>query len=561
MPLGTTADNRAAAPFDESDLSGVSSVEMMTCRKYNLALAQRLRYLADAEVCQEKLLSLASPTTYGNYEDYAKKTETKRFWHEAYTKTAKIVEDYPTPVTFDCIEKPDSEVYFSTTVRANEYPSPPPKRSKTSSSRSRSAKPTILAATATNTANPAESYSLPSIPSSSQGSSQISHATGSTSVFSPATKQMLTAARPPPIKANGSIARRLVDAMLDLAPMFYPQTGRSGGPTDESHKTTKEYMADEALLADSRIQSMMELRKIWGVGPKAAATMVLWGVTSIADLRANERVFSMLNRCQKIGLKHYEDINKKIPRSEVKAVLEYVQALTDEISGGRVSCTACGSYRRGANSSGDIDIILLPRSFDATEDRLALDVYDVVRRAMRERGFITDTLTWPNMFRENEGEVCVTDSMGWMGTCMLPKGHPQYSGINRRLDLKAYPRCQGAFATLYFTGSAFFNRSMRGFCKKAGLTLSDAGLAMTLRGEDGHKKSTRPSVICETERDIFDVLGIEWVDVTYRDIGCGIGWSASGGVEYRRKYWDEEARIEVAEDEQGGGEDDEEEDY
>lgn len=49
----------------------------------------------------------------------------------------------------------------------------------------------------------------------------------------------------------------------------------------------------------------------------------------------------------------------------------------------------------------------------------------------------------------------------WMGFCKLPKWHPQYSGYNRRVDLKFYAAPHFPFALLYFTGSDHFNRSMR----------------------------------------------------------------------------------------------------
>ena len=68
-----------------------------------------------------------------------------------------------------------------------------------------------------------------------------------------------------------------------------------------------------------------------------------------------------------------------------------------------------------------------------------------------------------------------------MGVCRLPGA----GRLHRRIDMKAYPGVQGPFALLYFTGDAYFNRSMRAFAKKAGLTLSDAGLAICERRRIG----------------------------------------------------------------------------
>lgn len=67
-----------------------------------------------------------------------------------------------------------------------------------------------------------------------------------------------------------------------------------------------------------------------------------------------------------------------------------------------------------------------------------------------------------------------------------------------------------AWATLYFTGSDHFNRSMRFWAKRNGLSLSDKGLTMAVRnGND--KVSVSRSVYCATEEDIFEHLGLEYV--------------------------------------------------
>jgi len=57
-----------------------------------------------------------------------------------------------------------------------------------------------------------------------------------------------------------------------------------------------------------------------------------------------------------------------------------------------------------------------------------------------------------------------------MGVCVFE------SQQHHRIDIKYYPIQQFAFATLYFTGSDMFNRSMRLFARKKGLSLSDHGI-------------------------------------------------------------------------------------
>ena len=53
----------------------------------------------------------------------------------------------------------------------------------------------------------------------------------------------------------------------------------------------------------------------------------------------------------------YEDLKKKIPRAVVTQLSERVRACAENLMPG-VVVTTCGSYRRGAEFSGDIDILL-----------------------------------------------------------------------------------------------------------------------------------------------------------------------------------------------------------
>ena len=94
----------------------------------------------------------------------------------------------------------------------------------------------------------------------------------------------------------------------------------------------------------------------------------------------------------------------------------------------------------------------------------------------------------------------------YMGVCRLP-----HHAICRRLDIKTFPRSMWAFAKLYFTGSDWFNRSMRLWSKKLGWTLSDKGLSVAFRSRVEGKVFSGESIVCNDEREIFEKLGLEYV--------------------------------------------------
>lgn len=157
--------------------------------------------------------------------------------------------------------------------------------------------------------------------------------------------------------------------------------------------------------------------------------------------------------------------------------------------------------------------------------------------ALRRDGFLTDELTH-SMNGAQTGKAHT-----WFGLCQLPRcecdsacPHPHLRDIaaphlplerrtpdllrahlHRRIDLKVYPREQYPFAVVYFTGSAYFNRSIRLYCQKKGLTLSDTSLRPTVRvsREKVHEGAPIP---CATERDIFDAIGVPWREPEDRNI-------------------------------------------
>ena len=97
------------------------------------------------------------------------------------------------------------------------------------------------------------------------------------------------------------------------------------------------------------------------------------------------------------------------------------------------------------------------------------------------------------------------DGSKWHGVSRLP------GGLHRRLDLLCVPWKERGAALIYFTGNDIFNRSLRLLASKKGMGLNQRGLFKdTLRGS-GRVKLTRGLCIAsESEREIFEILGVPW---------------------------------------------------
>ena len=119
----------------------------------------------------------------------------------------------------------------------------------------------------------------------------------------------------------------------------------------------------------------------------------------------------------------------------------------------------------------------------------------LVERLM-ERKLIVEILSSSNKVKDENVNV-------FMGICVWK------SGINRRIDIKVYNKQEYPFAVMYFTGSRYFNRSLRLFAKKIGFHLSDKELINFRKGK---------RVYCKNEEEIFKVLGISYKTPKQRDI-------------------------------------------
>jgi NAD-dependent DNA ligase len=223
------------------------------------------------------------------------------------------------------------------------------------------------------------------------------------------------------------------------------------------------------------------LTDIYGVGPKKAQELVESGIKTIDELRnrQDELLNELLNDTQKIGLQYYEDIQQRIPREEIEQYNSLFQKTFESIScSNDEKMEIVGSYRRGATTSGDIDLIITSMN---------CSVYTKFIDELVNNNIIIEVL-----------------STGPSKTLVITK----LPGINiaRRVDFLYSPPDEFAFAILYFTGSKIFNTVMRQHALNKGYTFNEHGIYKLENKIKGEKVGER--FICE--KDIFDFLGLQF---------------------------------------------------
>ena len=124
----------------------------------------------------------------------------------------------------------------------------------------------------------------------------------------------------------------------------------------------------EKIRQDDTSSSINFLTRVTGIGPSAARKFVDEGIKTLEDLRKNE---DKLNHHQRIGLKYFEDFEKRIPREEMLQMQDIVLNEIKKVDSEYIA-TVCGSFRRGAESSGDMDVLLTHPNFTSESSKQIL---------------------------------------------------------------------------------------------------------------------------------------------------------------------------------------------
>ncbi|KPM43870.1 hypothetical protein AK830_g2708 [Neonectria ditissima] len=302
-------------------------------------------------------------------------------------------------------------------------------------------------------------------------------------------------------RAISTLKRQDAKVTTEEEALLLPSIGQRLAQKIEEIVTTDRLQRLEYAQDESMAKPLQLFLGIYGVGNRQAQQWIAQGFRTLEDLKGKAN----LTRNQLVGVNHYDDLNTRIPRREVEALGAVVQKASQEVDP-KIQLIIGGSYRRGAESSGDIDFIVTKPNTESSGDlRPALD--ELVRRLEADK-FLVVRLASSR-----------TDSEGskWHGCCVLPRlaggfnDDESYRPTWRRIDFLLVPESEMGAALLYFTGNDIFNRSMRLLASKKGMRLNQRGLYRdVMRGPQRAKVTEGELVEGRDERRIFEILGVKW---------------------------------------------------
>jgi DNA polymerase beta len=251
---------------------------------------------------------------------------------------------------------------------------------------------------------------------------------------------------------------------------------------DEILKTGK---LSEIEINSNNANTLKDLERITGIGPVKSKKLFDKGMTLESILKdfKNETLNDDFTHHQLLGIKHFDDLEKRIPYKEISMIEKFLKKELGKINK-NIDLEICGSYRRKAVTSGDIDVLFFSKTTDDYDSFLSEFL-----NHLNTIGFLVDNLT------------SLDSETKYMGMCKY-KNNPV-----RRIDIRYIPRTSVGAAKLYFTGSGDFNKKMRTYALKNGYTINEYGIyKLKADKTKGLKIKTR------TEKEIFDVLKIEYVE-------------------------------------------------
>lgn len=236
-----------------------------------------------------------------------------------------------------------------------------------------------------------------------------------------------------------------------------------------------EYNTSQHKNKDAEL--LEKITKIYGIGPVMGRNLIRdYHLVSFPDFLVKVKKGDIkLNYSQKMGLKYYVDLSKRIPRNEVKEIGLTIEKLlkTKPNPIPIKEFVIAGSYAMEKPDSKDVDIII---SINETKNEI------------ENKNLI------PLILNKLGNKVIAVLEEGKMETIILFQNEKE--DWVRHIDIKISPHESLPFFKFYFCSGVNFNKEMRTKAKNMGYKLNQYGI-----WKDDKKLNVK------TEKDIFKLLG------------------------------------------------------
>lgn len=253
----------------------------------------------------------------------------------------------------------------------------------------------------------------------------------------------------------------------------------------------EKYENTDTSEIDKYSENITKLESISGIGTSKANKLLEKGITFELLYKEkndydtnnfkNNQYLKELTKHQFICLKYYDDILERIPRKEIDTFNHILSNIFGNIDIDLVY-EICGSYRRGNQDSGDIDILFCHKECYDNNDLENSEKYlKLLLKSLKKEGIIVENLT-------------ISGDLKYMGICKIP-GFDK----NRRLDIKYVPYNSYIPGLLHFTGSYQENIRLRKIGKEKNYKINEYGI---YKIED--KKEIQ--LVLNNEKELYDIL-------------------------------------------------------
>ena len=243
---------------------------------------------------------------------------------------------------------------------------------------------------------------------------------------------------------------------------------------------------ENVILSNNSIENLL---LITGVGLVRAKKWIVLGINNIENVKeAIKNGLITTTHHIDLGIKYYDDFQKRIPKDEIDKIKIFLNNQISKIDK-KLIFEICGSYRRGASDSGDIDILI--SHIDYVENISEQKFLQKIVKELTKNNFIIDSLT-------SKGNT------KFMGVCRL-EGYQ----IARRIDIRLVDYQSYYTSIIYFTGSKNFNVLLRNKALELKYSLNEYALT---------NLENNSLQLLNSEKEIFEILKIPYLNPNERNI-------------------------------------------